>query len=987
MIGRSFAQYEIIDKLGQGGMGVVYLALDSVLERKVALKFLPPSVADDPEANERFRREALAAAAIDHPFLCNIYEIGEVDGQAFIAMEYVDGETLKARIGKGPMTLANALHVAEEIAEALAEAHGRGIVHRDLKPANIMLTSDGHAKLLDFGLAKITRGMTDDEPWGDMAALTATGTTTGTLEYMSPEQIEGESVDARSDLFAFGVVFYELITGAHPFKKGTPLATTTAILTERAAAVQGEVEGASRELDQLLARMLARDPAERIQSAQEIRDALRELQEGHLSARAGQRTQMVIAAVSVAVLLGGAGLFLPYRARVNTERAIARIPEVERLVTSGDYLGAHALVEEIERFVQEDSSLTALRLLFTDRLTLTTDPAGAQVYVAAVAAKESGTGEERQLIGTTPIVDFELPRAEYKAWFEMEGFAPLERMLSSALNRSEVRFSGELAPISIDAKLMGSDEVPEDMVFVPGGEYALIWWQYLGPHQLVDFFIDKYEVTNADYQAFIRAGGYSREEYWTHPILDGQRQLSFKEAMAHFTDRSGLPGPREWTNQDFPEGEGRHPVTGVSWYEAAAYAEHLEKTLPTIYQWEKAASDGLHTRFEGLMMPWGLAAADAPSSERANFYARSTAPVDAFPFGISPYGAYNMAGNVSEWIRNARGVGYAAVGGSWGDASYVWKSGEARPGLNASPYVGFRLVYVPEGEPSDQGSKPIIRPQSAAPLTPVDDATFEVLLTHYRYDRAELAPEILERLETPDWVRERITFNGVDGERALGYLYLPRQAKAPYQLIYWLPSGTVLQGRTVSEEVEAILTPQIKAGRAVFAVVPRGAQERPWDVYSRDRSPGTVLARDMRILRVTEYRIGLDYLETRLEIDMSKVAHVGFSWGAMRGALVLDAIEPRIRTNVYIGGALRPLPWLPEINEWNFVTRIKQPTLMLHGRFDEDNPYDPWGSYLYDMLEAPKRLELVESGHLPPVEIRNPIISSWLDEHLGPVGR
>ena len=143
----------------------------------------------------------------------------------------------------------------------------------------------------------------------------------------------------------------------------------------------------------------------------------------------------------------------------------------------------------------------------------------------------------------------------------------------------------------------------------------------------------------------------------------------------------------------------------------------------------------------------------------------------------------------------------------------------------------------------------------------------------------------------------------------------------------------------------------------------------------------------MRILRVTEYRIGLDYLETRLEIDMSKVAHVGFSWGAMRGALVLDAIEPRIRTNVYIGGALRPLPWLPEINEWNFVTRIKQPTLMLHGRFDEDNPYDPWGSYLYDMLEAPKRLELVESGHLPPVEIRNPIISSWLDEHLGPVGR
>jgi hypothetical protein len=387
------------------------------------------------------------------------------------------------------------------------------------------------------------------------------------------------------------------------------------------------------------------------------------------------------------------------------------------------------------------------------------------------------------------------------------------------------------------------------------------------------------------------------------------------------------------------------------------------------------------------MMPWGLAAADAPSSERANFYARGTAPVDAFPFGISPYGAYNMAGNVGEWIRNPRGVGYAAVGGSWGDASYVWRSGEARPGLDASPNVGFRLVDVPGGEPSDQGSKPIIRPQSAAPLTPVDDATFEVLLTHYRYDPAELAPEILERLETPDWVRERITFNGVDGERALGYLYLPRQAEAPYQLIYWLPSGTVLRGRTVSEEIEAILTPQIKAGRAVFGVVPRGARERPWEAFNGDRSPGTVLARDIRVLHVTEYRIGLDYLETRPEIDMSKVAHVGFSWGAMLGSLVLDAIEPRIRTNVYMGGGIRPVPQLPEINEWNFVTRIKQPTLVLHGRFDEENPYDPWAGYLYDALEAPKRLELVESGHLPPVEIRNPIISSWLDEHLGPVRR
>ena len=177
-----------------------------------------------------------------------------------------------------------------------------------------------------------------------------------------------------------------------------------------------------------------------------------------------------------------------------------------------------------------------------------------------------------------------------------------------------------------------------------------------------------------------------------------------------------------------------------------------------------------------------------------------------------------------------------------------------------------------------------------------------------------------------------------------------------------------------------------------MAVVPRGAIERPWPGHLNGlRGPlrGTVEARDESLLWVTEFRMGLDYLETRPEIDMSRIAHAGFSWGAVLRAIVFDAVEPRIRSVVYIGGGIwnYGISYLPEIDEWNFAPRVAKPVLMLTGRFDEEIPFEPWGRDLYELLPGPKRLELIESGHLPPVEIRNPLISEWLDETLGPVSR
>ena len=578
LAGTTVGHFEVLDLLGAGGFGEVYRARDTRLGRMVAIKVLPAAFARDPERRERFRREALAASALNHPNICTVHELVEEEGRTFIVMELVEGKTLYAALRDGPLPLTRSLPIALQVTEALAEAHRAGLLHRDIKPGNIVLTARGQVKVLDFGLAKLVGSAADAES-ATLENLTAEGTTSGTLGYMSPEQLLGKQIDRRTDLFSFGVVLYEMVTGRLPFQGSGAFAVADAILhAEPRDFGDGPLPA---KLKALIGKLLEKDPAKRFASAEELHAELKALEASQapvLNAGISRNVRFCIAAALVVTAAVGGWLWhRASRARWARETAT---PEVARLVAAEEFTKAVALAREARVLLPNDPTLESLFTQATVEATIESDPPGADVSVRPYR----GDARAWESLGQTPISKARVPRNYYVWKVSKPGFTAAYEIAPTwtIVHRFAVKLAFQLAPEGTS---------PDGMIRVPGGKIGLAipGLDQLPEVPLDGYLIDRHEVTNEEFKRFVDAGGYQKRDFWKQPLTRDRRSVPWGEAIALFRDATGRPGPATWELGTFPKGMEKHPVAGVSWFEAAAYAEFAGRTLPTIYHWNRAA--------------------------------------------------------------------------------------------------------------------------------------------------------------------------------------------------------------------------------------------------------------------------------------------------------------------------------------------------------------------------------------------------------------
>jgi len=914
-------KHRILGVVGRGGMGVVYKAEDMKLQRPVALKFLPPEMVNNREARERFLIEARAAAALSHPNICTIHEIHDEQDRPFIEMEFVEGQSLRARVAEGPLQASEAAEIAIQVGEALEEAHQKGVIHRDIKSANIMVTGKGQAKVMDFGLAKV-RGE---------SAHTREGTTLGTVAYMSPEQAQGRAVDHRTDIWSLGVVLYEMLSGHLPFTGERDTAVLYSVVHAEPKSLKEAAPGVPSELCEIVKRALRKDLQARYSSAAEMVGDLKRYREARRVAefrvlrRLRQPKLAIPLAACLVALCAAGGWWYQRQGKIRWARQTA-LPEIERLIGENDVwrnlTGAYSLAVRAEAYIPRDPKLAALFSKCAVKMNIKTEPPGARVYMKEYKAPES----DWQYLGVTPIDKIRVPIGIFRWKFEKEGY---ETVLAASSTWDIAGGKDMLVGLELVRTLDKAGSIPAGMVWVQGAQ--------TDAGQVPDFYIDRYEVTNKQYREFMNRGGYRNPAYWKHKFVRDGRELTWPDAMKGLVDQTGQPGPATWQAGDCPEGQGDYPASGLSWYEAAAYAEYAGKSLPTGEHWEVAM--GGYTpliRFPQL----GGFAVFAPFS---NLPGKGPVPVGSLP-GITSYGAFDMAGNVREWCWNETPQGRLIRGGAWDDNPYMFGNLSQAPPMDRSAKNGFRCALYPDPGKIPATAFQVPRPRGFAAFgatvdpykaKPVADSIFQVYKEQFSYDKTDLKPRVESRQDRPaGWIHEKITFDAAyGGERIIAHLFLPRDTAPPYQTVIYFPGSVSTQEKSSADlenyyEFPMFLSFIVKSGRAAIYPVYKGTFERGTETAPVIHVGNESHAYTEYLVQVVkDFRRCIDYLETRQDIDSKKLAFYGMSWGGLLGAII-PAVEERLKASVLVGGGLTGLG-RPEANQINYVTRVKTPTLLL----------------------------------------------------------
>ena len=988
-------------QLGTGAVGEVWLATNINTHMKHVFKFC-----FEPERIRSIKREVVLLRLLkeslgDREDIARVIDWELTDPPHYIETEYTEGGDLKAwaasQGGIDKVPLDTRLELVAQTGVALSAALSAGVLHKDIKPTNILISKskDGESprvSLTDFGI-----GLLIDAEALRKKGITATGLTqtlmgsestssSGTPLYMAPERLEGKPPTPQSDIYSLGVLLYQMVIGD----------------LSRALAPGWEQDVGDEVLRDDIAACVSRVPEERLADPAKLSERLRSIEERRRrrdheyqaikgeeeSLRRRKRIKKVSfyigAGIVALVIIIVVSVILQKKSLRESERTWAyqtAIPEVKKLLEAENYVAAYTLARKAEQVIPNDPILNQYIEKSSSVIDIRTTPPGAFVSYKPYADVDGGYIE----LGVTPINGVRLPIGMHRWQIKKEGYQerevawdvpPLD-WFTEKEREQYGRVFGD--PFSLQLDLHEENRIPKGTIAVDRGRFIMalegIRPDFKGM-ELDRFFIDRTEVTNRAFKEFIDADGYSKPRFWKMEFKKDGRVISWLEAMKAFVDRTGEPGPSTWELSGYPEGQDDYPVSGVSWFEAAAYAEFRGKSLPTIYHWARAALPQRELRrpISPFILPL------------SNFARAGPVKVGTYA-GIGSSGAKDMAGNVREWCWNAAGDRRYSLGGMYKDPSYTFTQAIVLSPWDRSPGNGFRCAVYSEGTSVASKLFQEINLAFHDPysIPPLSEEGLRIYRSTYSYPATPLRPVLEAKDETArDWKRETVTVDAAYGrERIIIHLYLPTSETPPYKAVIYFPGVDALNRRAFN--LSSWLVPWDcipKSGRAFIVPVYSG-------MYERGRgTPGGQLKKFEELFPEWIKDMGrtIDYLETRQDIDIQNLAYMGLSLGA-RLAPDISIYEKRIKVLVLFGGGVRYPAARPKPQGLT-LPHVKIPVLMLNGKFDYLFSVETSQKPFFELLGTPpehKRHILYDAGHtpFPRAECIRDLLN-WLERYQGP---